>query len=373
MKTTKKNLYLIFVLLLSISASLLWAHEAGETVIKRGIIDDDLYVAGRTVDIQAEARGDVVAAGQAINIDQSVQGDVIAAGESVDIRAMVADDVRAAGRQVTITGTVGDHIVAAGETIRLLSSSTIGDYAWFAGRRVDIAGNIGGELKAAGESITLASQVKGDVELVAENIEILAGAHIHGQLIYHSPNKPLIHADAQIDGGIIEKPMPFAEPGAEDYVGTALMFGISLMIAALVYYLVFPGFSVTAASTIGNNPWKSMTLGLVLLVTVPFVIFLSLITVVGFMLALVLLAVFLVFLLAGFLTGVFYVADSGLRLFGKHEEVTRGMRSLGIIVAIVALVILQLVPLLGGLITFLLLLSGLGAMNLNIWRVYKAA
>ena len=144
------------------------------------------------------------------------------------------------------------------------------------------------------------------------------------------------------------------------------------MVAGLVYFLVFPGFSVAAARTIGSDPWRSLALGLALLVTVPFVIILLLFTVVGHLVALVLLAAYLVFLLAGFLSGVFYVADRGLHMIGKREAISRGLRSASIIVAIIVLGILQLIPLLGGLISFLLLLFGLGALNLKSWRVYKA-
>ncbi|MFW2437852.1 MAG: hypothetical protein ACN4GR_00605 [Arenicellales bacterium] len=372
MKIPNIKLYLIPVLLFSFAASVLWAQESGKTVILRGIVEEDLYAAGRIVDIQAEVWGDAVVAGQDVSIEQFVQGDVIAAGETVDIRATVADDVRVAGRRVTITGTVGDHIVAAGETLRIHSSSTIGGRAWFAGQRIDVMGNIGGELKAIGEHISVAGEVGGDAVLVAEHIEILPGAHIRGQLIYHSPNKPQVHDNARIDGDMIERPMPSVlEQRAEDQAGATIVFSISLMVAGLVYLLVFPHFSVAAAHTIGSDPWKSLALGLALLVTVPFVIFLLLITVVGHLLALVLLAAYLVFLLAGFLSAVFYVADSGLKMIGKSDEISRGLRSAGIIVTIIVLGILQLIPLLGGLIIFLLLLFGLGALNLCIWRIYK--
>ena len=81
----------------------------------------------------------------------------------------------------------------------------------------------------------------------------------------------------------------------------------------------------------------------------------------------------MVFLLAGFLSAVFYVADRGLHLIGKREAISAGLRSAGIIVTLIVLGILQLIPLLGGLISFLLLLFGLGALSLNSWRVYKVA
>lgn len=374
MTHTRKLLYLIPVLLFSVMAPVLCAADAGKTVIKRGIVNDDMYVAGRIVDIQADVRGDVVAAGQDVSIDKSVRGDVMAAGEMVEIRATVADDVRAAGRKVTLTGRVGGHMVAAGESIHIRSSAAIGSWARFAGERIDIAGDIGRDVKAIGNTITVAGKVAGDVVLVAEHIEILAGAIIRGQLIYHSPNKPQVHPGARIVGGMVERPMPaFADEDEKDQTGAAFLLGISLMISCLVYFLVLPRFSLAAAGTINSNPWKSLALGFALLVAVPFVILLLLITLIGHQLALVLLALYLVSLLLGFLTGVLYIANTGLRLFGKREAIAKWLRSLSIVVALIVLGIVAAIPLLGALVIFLLLLFGLGALNLKTWRVYQAA
>ena len=374
MTHTRKLLYLTPVLLFSTMASVLWAEEPGKTVIKRGIINDDMYAAGRIVDIQADVRGDVVVAGQDVSIHQSVRGDVMAAGETVEIRATVADDVRAAGRKVTLTGSVGGHMVAAGESVHIHSGATIGSWARFAGERIDLAGNIGRDVKAIGDTITVAGKVAGNVELVADQIEILAGAIIRGQLIYHSPNKPQVHPSARIIGGIVERPMPpFAREDGKDQAGAAFLLGISLMISCLVYFLVLPQFSLAAADTINTNPWISLALGFALLVAVPFAILLLLITLIGHQLALVLLAMYLVSLLLGFLTGVLYVTNSGLRLFGKREAIAKWLRSISIVAALIVLGIVAAIPLLGGLVIFLLLLFGLGALNLKTWRVYKAA
>lgn len=365
---------LIPILLLSMMISPLFAQESGETVILRGNIDDDVYAAGKFVDIQADVKGDVVAAGQEVNIDKSVEGDVIVAGETVDIRASVTDDVRAAGRLITLSGMVGDHMVAAGERIRILSGATISDWAWFAGQRIDVAGNVGSELKAIGETITVSGKVTGDAELIADKIEILPGAYIGGNLVYHSSNKPQVHAEAKIVGGMRERPIPpFLQPGEEERGGAGFVFGISLMLSAIVYFLVLPQFSLTSAGTITTDPGKSIALGLALVVTVPFVSLLLLVTVIGHQLALVLLAAYLVCLLLGFLTGILYVADRGLRLSIKGESIAKWQRISSIVIAVIALGVLTWIPVLNVLIIFLLLFFGLGAFNLNTWRVYKNA
>jgi predicted permease len=112
-------------------------------------------------------------------------------------------------------------------------------------------------------------------------------------------------------------------------------------------------------------------IGVAVLFATPFVVLLLFVTVIGVLVALPLLAWYLVSLLGGFLTGVIFVGDAGLRLMGKDESATRGMRVLSIVVALVALVLIQIIPVLGGLAVFVLFLLGLGALQLQVWRSYS--
>lgn len=70
------------------------AQEAGDTVIKRGTIEEDVYLAGGTVDVEARIVGDVVAAGGFVTVAEEVQGDAMLAGGTVMLRGRVHDDVR---------------------------------------------------------------------------------------------------------------------------------------------------------------------------------------------------------------------------------------------------------------------------------------
>ena len=346
----------------------LCAQEAGEVVVKRGNIAEDVYVAGRSVDVAAEVQGDVAAAGQRVSIDSVVSGDVLAAGETVTVQANVQDDVRAAGRSVTIGGQVTGHVVAAGETVSISPAASVGDWAWLAGREINVAGRIGGELKAAGQLVVVSGSVSGDVELMAEAIRIPASARIDGNLVYRSDNEPVIEDGAVIGGDIIARPLPHRE--MEDR-GGALFVLLALAVAAVVYYLVFPVFSVAAATGIGSKPLASLGTGAAFLFVTPFVILLLFVTVIGMLVALPLLAWYAVSLLAGLLTGVIFVGDAGLRLVGKGYTTTGGMRMLSIVLGLVALMVVQIIPVVGGLVMLVLFVLGLGALQLAAWRGYS--
>lgn len=358
---------LAVLLVAAVTSMPLAAQDFGEVVVKRGLIDDDLYVAGRSVDVQAQVKGDVVAAGQRISIDQLVTGDVLAAGETVTIRAQVQDDVRAAGRSVTIARSVAGHVVAAGDTVDIAPAATVGGWAWLAGREVDMAGRIGGELKAAGENVNISGEVAGDVELMAEHIRLLPGARLGGNLVYRSENKPQIVEGAEIAGDIIAKPVLYREPAGR---GAGFVVIGALAVAAIVFYLLFPAFTVASAEDLRRAPLTALGVGIAVLFAMPFVILLLFATLIGALVALPLLALYLVSLLGGLLTGVIFVGDAGLRLTGLAGSAAKGLRVLSIVVALVVLLLIQIIPVLGALAVFALFVFGYGALQHQVWRRY---
>ena len=361
--------WLLLILLMAASTgTLLFAQEAGEVVVKRGTIENDLYVAGRSVDVAAQVQGDVVAAGKHISIDDLVSGDVLAAGETITIRAEVQDDVRAAGRTVTIAGPVAGHVVAAGETVVIAPAASIGEWAWLAGREVNVAGRVGKALKVAGQSVIVSAEVAGDVEIMAEEILIAASARINGNLVYRSDNELQIAEGAEIAGDIIAKPVLHRETQGR---GAGLIFLVIYAVAAIVFFLLFPAFSMAGAEGLRRAPFSALGSGVAFLFATPFVILLLLVTLIGVLVALPLLAYYLVSLLGGFLTGVIYVGDTGLRLMGKAGPATKGRHVLSIVVALIALLLIQIIPVLGALAMFILFLFGLGALQLQVWRSYS--
>lgn len=374
MKAARLYLPLALLVLLPSTAA---AQEAGDTVIKQGNIKEDLYLAGGTVDVLANVEGDVIAAGGQVTIDNTVTGDVIAAGGNVSIRARVSDDVRAAGGRVTVSGAIGDEVVIAGGQVLLASTATVGGRAWLGGNSVTVAGKVGKNLRAAGNRIVISGEIAGDVELFAESVEIQPSAIINGNVTYYSRDEAQIAEGARIAGNVVRhrlQPHEEARPGARFIGGIArLALYVSLMVTAIVFYLLFPAASVGAAHTINESPWKSLGLGIAILAATPLVIVLLFVTFVGVWLALIAIALYLVLLLLGFLTAILNVGEWGLRLIGRNMAPNKGWRVLSLVAAFVALWLIRWIPVLGGLVVFLLLLFGLGALTLYLWRRYVSA
>lgn len=360
----------LFVIALVCTARPALAQEAGDTVLKRGTIKEDVYLAGGTVDVQATVEGDVVAAGGSVSIAEEVRGDAILAGGNVSVRGRVRDDVRAAGGTVTLDGAIGDDAIVAGGTVTLARSATVGGRAWLAGGNVAIAGRVGRELRAGGGHIVIAGEIRGDAIVAGETIEIRPGAVIRGSLRYASANEAVIDPASKISGGIVR--LPVEAHRGPPRAGVRIGFLASLAVTGAVLLLLFPAAVPAAAATIGAAPWKSLGLGLAVLAATPLLILVLFVTLLGAWLALLLLALYLVALLLGYLTGVLWIAEWGLGRTRRAQPATTGWRILAFVLALIALAVLGWVPVLGGLIAFVLLLAGLGALTLRAWGGYAA-
>ena len=284
----------------------------------------------------------------------------------MSVRADIGDDVRLAGGDITLSGAVGDDAIAAGGNVTLTPDGRVSGRAWFSGGRIDVAGAVGRELKAAGGRIVLSGRVNGDVELTGRAISILDSAIIDGDLVYRSPREAEIASGAQIRGTISYEPV---ERPVGAVVGVGIVVLLSLIVTGSALFLLFPRFTGTAMTTVRAEPWKCLGLGLAVFVATPVVISVLFLTVTGWLPAIVIGALYLILLLAGFLTGTFYVGDVGWRRLGR-SEVSRTGRLWSFVVALIVITLLGLVPLLGALLLFVLMLLGVGVLNLGLYRAY---
>jgi cytoskeletal protein CcmA (bactofilin family) len=266
----KKQLVLNGVLTICLLTTTVIAQQLGESVSIDQPLFSDQYLAGLTVRVNAPIQGDLVVAGQELVVDAPIGGDLIAAGESLNLRNSVSDDVRAAGRTLTLDAEVMGHAVAAGAEVILTSDASVGDWAWFAGQSVMVEGEVGEELRAAGQSVMVSGEIGGDAVLAAEEIQIQPGAIIRGDLIWDSETEPEISANATVEGEIIREDLTAAleEAGRFGESGgpaSAVLLAIALIAASYLAFLVFPGFSGAVAVRIRSMPFRSLGLGVVLM------------------------------------------------------------------------------------------------------------
>lgn len=358
-------LRLYLVCLMIVAAPLCQANETGEYVQINGVLTEDTYAAGERVNVTADITGDLVIAGGELDIRGIVSADVIAGGGEITLAGTVKDDARLAGGDITISAAVGDDLLVAGGSVRMTDDGDIGGRAWLAGGEVDVYGKVGRDLRVAAGLITIDARVDGDVMLEGSDINVLAGSRINGNLTYRSENEARIDPQASIAGIITRKPVRW-EP--DDYEGVGIAFPLTMIVAGVVWYLLFPGYTVAAAKGIGREPGKSFVLGLAMLIVIPVICFLFMLSFLGIWVGIAGLAVYFVALIVAYLETAFFLGDRAGSLINISLE-TRFRRLVSFAVAIILLGLCLQIPLLGAVISFLALSIGFGASILQVWRV----
>jgi cytoskeletal protein CcmA (bactofilin family) len=334
----------------------------------------DHFAAGQNVTITSPVLGDLLATGRQVLVDAKVGGDAAAAGGTVRLNGTISDNAYAAGGEVFLNGTISRNARLAGGTVELAPSSRIDGGASIAAGQVRINGTIGSYLQAAGGNVHLDGPVGGDVEASGGEIELGPNARIAGKLRYRSRSDLRQDPGAQVLGGIERLPYRVqSAPAIGGFFHVMLWFWmLGLMLLVAVILLLLPGFSKVIA-VVQVRPGASALLGFVLLVCIPVASLILLITLIGAPLALLSMAAYFVLLLVGYLAAAAAVGDTILNRLRPGTVERVGWRIAAAICGIFVIAILGRIPFLGGLISFVVLIIGIGAVGLQLNRALRPA
>lgn len=331
-------------------------------------IEDDLYAFGSNITINGTIHGDLIAAGNFITVDGTVTGDVIAAGQSVMIRGQVGGSVRAAGNTMVLDGKVANDLVYGGNELTVLSNGRVGRDALVGAATATISGQIGRDLQAGSANVKIDGGVGGNVLATVDRLQLTDRATVGGNLKYTSKNQAQI-ANASSVKGSIQRQTP--EDGRAPLVTgpAALVLEwlkglIGLLILGILVVFFFPGFSRRAGEALVRSPWLTLAIGALVLIGLPIlsIVFFAVGALIGgWWIGLVVLAIFGVVLALGIPVAAVGVGGALLRIARRPVPVW-----LALLLGLVVLLLVALVPILGGLVIFCALLFGMGATTIAV-------
>lgn len=390
------------------------------------VINDDLFVGAGEFVMDGTVNGDVVAAGSTITINGTVNGNLVAAGQTIVVNGTVTGDVWAAGYALYWgeKAQVGGDVIGAGYSLELRQGSTVARDAMLAAYQIllgadvtrnvevgaaafELAGTVGGNLKAeVGEAGGTQSgpppgmfmgQSTIPLPVVRQGITIDPSARIAGNLEY-TQNTDLTFPAGVVAGSVkrIVPPPSTAEPKAAETAaqktgGWALKYlraVITILVLGFLLLWLLPRFVKGLAGKLENRPWPSLGWGVVayagfffVCLLVVFVMILGgvvfgLLTLGGLSGTTIWLGMLSLFaLILGFVLVTSYLAKI---VFGMAAGrwILRSLNSplaehrfwpmvIGVIItlAVIALLSFPLIPgFLGGLLNFVVILFGLGAL-----------
>jgi cytoskeletal protein CcmA (bactofilin family) len=354
---------------------------AGDVTL-RGRIGGDISGLAGNVDITAEVSGDISLAAADIVIRGTVGRDVSVAGANISLLADVSGSADLAGADIRVGGRVGRDLAVGGALIAIDETASIGGNMDLAGSEIRVSGTAQGRLKGRARTVIIDGTIAGDVELHAENVEVMPGAQIAGQLRVRGPNAPVISEGAQIIGEVSYEEAPFSDRRNRNYTGPRVSdfgppvwaFGSAMGIAAFVLGLLACLISPRAVTGVVDHfrarPWASGLLGLVLAAFLPVLlltVFLFLvITVIGIPLGIILIFAFPFIMVLAYAFGAVVLGDL---IFNRSGDgIGLGLRVLSFFLVLAVVGALGVVPVLGFLIGLVVFFIGLGAWTLAIFN-----
>ena len=379
--------------------------EAGETV------NDDLYVAGETVQIDGTVNGDVIVGASTVIVNGTVNGDLMGGASEIIINGSVNDDIRAGGYAITVNGSVGGDLLGGGYGIHVADAGSVGGDVLAGGLNVAIDGSVGGDVQFGALGVRINGSVGGDVKgevgsaedappfdpsmfdptapdyvQVAPGLTVGPSASIGGNLEYDSPSAQDVPSDA-VGGNVTfnevvaetAEPVPMGRQIA-NRVWRAVQQWLILLLIGFLLMRFTPAVIERATAMINAEPLPAAGWGLLWFIAWP--IMLS----IGFAL-IILLAVILGFLTLDAIAGL--VVGVGMLILGLElgayiliitllakvvvahllgeRLMSNGQAMVAFAVGALIVVALGAIPMVGGIVNFVVSLVGLGAVWL-MWR-----
>jgi hypothetical protein len=277
---------------------------------------------------------------------------------------------------VTVDGTVGRNARVCGGRVEIGPKADIAGGVSIAGGEVHLEGAVKRYVQIAGGQVRIDGTVGGDVVVTSGSLELGPNARIGGKLRYRSREELQRDPAAQVAGGV-ERAGKSAQAivHAERRVHRAAGFvwTVGLIVAAAVLVAALPGFTTRVAATLRSRAAMSLLIGFIALVCIPVLAIVLFVTLVGIPLALLTLAAYAALLLLGHVVTGIGLGDWALARFRAGDAARTGWRIGAAIVALLAIAILARIPFLGGLVTFLVLIAGVGALLMQARRPAAAS
>lgn len=326
------------------------------------VLEDDLIVAGGTIMIDGDVSGDLIAAGGSIEVAGRVDDDAWIAGGSLFIDGEVGDDLRAAGGDIRLRGSVADNAMIAGGTITTSSKSDVGGDLNAAGGSIEIAGHVGADLSCDGGSVVVCGTVDGNATISANDIRILKSARIQGDLEYTSDKEIEIPAGT-VMGDVVYKRSEKKVEDTYSKTRSSIISFLSILLIGLLMVRFTGNTTIRVSDTIATQILKSLGSGVLLLIAIPLIAMILMITVIGLPLGLIVLFTYIVIL---------YISKIFAGLAIGRSIVTYVKKEISspywhLVVGLIIIVFATRLPLVGFLISLIVILTGLGALFMT-WK-----
>lgn len=327
------------LLVLLVGMTLFLTLFPGVVAAQSGVGGTVTVESGETVSSVSGVYGTIV-------IEGTVTGDVAGVAGDIVIRdgGVVEGNLEAAAGNIRIAGTVEGDVSTGTGSIHLTETGTVG-----------------GNFEVGAGNVRIDGTINGDAQVGAEAIRLGEPATIAGSLTYDGDlegNRDAVQGDITRDRSLGPTLFTDLQPVAT-WIFTVNAFILNLLLGVLLLGL-FPKFSDRVATRVETDPAKTGLVGFGVLLGIPILLILVAITVIGIPLSIIGVLAFLVFSWIGLVYGRFAIGSWLL----SYADVDNKWAALA--VGLLLAVFLGQIPIIGGLLNFIIFLLGLGALVIGL-------
>ncbi len=309
------------------------------------VIDNDIYLFQESISIEGDVNGNIYVMGKNINISSDyLNGNVFAIGQDVVIKGKISGSVYVIGENVNIEAESVDTVYALGEKVNLAENANVMQDLKVSTSQLNLSGNINRELDAYVEDIN-----------ITEKSEYICKGNVSYSGSISDPNGVLETVNVTKHEEVEEKVENAKKLVVVDKIKSEIVTIISTIIIIGVIYLIIRNKQIEKIENYPHEILTNILSGLLWIILVPFLSFILICTIIGIPLAILALIVYIV--------GLFIsVPVASLRISEviNNNKPTQNKISILLyaICVYVAIELVSLIPVIGGLVKFLVVLYG---------------
>jgi|HubBroStandDraft_6_1064221.scaffolds.fasta_scaffold00582_6 cytoskeletal protein CcmA (bactofilin family) len=328
-------------------------------------VKTDLFVFADRTQINGDIDGDLIVFSRSVTVNGHITGDILGFSQDIAINGRVDGNVRASAQTLKLNGSVEKNVMAWAGELDLAEKSDVGGTLTAGTGDAELNGHLTGDVLAAGGNFDVNGSLDHNAVFRAGTLSIGPSAEIKGHTKFQGDREATISSGAKL-GSPIEfiqrKHGPERDYSSlRFYWHQILLWGASFVFG-LVVLLLAPGFFSDTERACGKTA-QAIGFGLLFLFATPIAAIIVCVTIVGLGVGI---STVLLYLIAIYSAQVFVGSWVGERILGSGVGVGSGLGRLA--VGLLILRAVGILPYVGHWISFLVVVWGMGAMVLALYR-----
>lgn len=314
--------------------------------LPENVIDNDVYLCEESISIENEVNGNVYLIAKNINISSEyLNGNVFAIGQDVTIKGLVYGSIYVMGENINIESECTGTVYVLGKNVTLAENATILGDLKVSADNLYINGNVNRELDAYVENIN-----------VSDKSENIGKGYVSYSTELVDPKGMLEALEVQVHEKTSEKAQGLKEVISISKVQSEVVAVISTIIIIGIIYLIIKNRPIEKVENYTQEILAGVGKGFLWLIATPIVSVILLCTIIGIPVALLAITIYIIAICISLPVASLRIAEIIFANKPKDNKLTLLLYAIAVYVVIK---VVSYLPIIGGIISFLVGLYGI--------------